>query len=127
MVFNHIDHAVPPGIDTAIRKTKALRMRELSWSWIFPSLAIQLLICKIGEIDAVSMNQRGSSSILMNSGPDVERSWCDVTNLAVWILLDQHRPTSFLGPGLNPAATVLQGMRRGQADGTSNDQIRADG
>ena len=41
--------------------------------------------------------------------------------------VDQHRPTSFLGSGLNPAATVLQGMRKGQADGTSNDQIRADG
>ena len=83
VVFNHIDHTVPLGINTAIRKTKALRMCELGWSRIFPSLAIQLLICKIGEIDAVSMNQRGSSSILMNSGPDVERSWCDVTNLAV--------------------------------------------
>jgi hypothetical protein len=62
----------------------------------------------------------------MHSGSDVERSWCDVMDLAVWILFDQYRPTSFLGPRLNPAATILQRLRGGQANGTSNDQIRAD-
>src|SRR3990170_5503750 len=101
MIFAHTDQPLPMAIYDPVCIAhfffRGDRPRLPSWS-----LAINALICEIGEVDRAFMDCESTAAVLMYTSPGIERRWSDVFCLPIRRMLYNNAPAAFCWSHLDP-------------------------